>query len=202
MIAYARSNGFDIEDGESPSTPTSSSTLFDVVDKLLREQPFCFFRISYGEELQAHFGDVREFSSPRMRRRERGSYILGTRASSWAVYSKSKSTLLASDKSVLTLILKQPVLVDDVEMRLIEEGGYIAAGTAVKDVSLRKVNGGIGLRLRFLEGSRIYILPAAIEQSDASDDSDDEISDWELLDSNSHLLSVGPGLKWTYDEAD
>jgi len=200
VITFIRQSGFDVE--ERPPAPSPSPALLDVVTKLLREQPFCFFRIAYGGELQIHLGEIREFPSARLRRRERGSYVLGTRASAWVVYSKGESTLLASDRDAVAGLVDQAGPGVGADARLIEEGDYVPAGTAVKDVALHRVHDGVGLRLRFLDGSRVDVLPTDADREDASDGADDELPDWELLDADSHLLSVGPGVKWSYDETD
>src|SRR5947209_8597830 len=64
--------------------------------KQLVGQPFLFVRVSYGDELRLHLGDMQGYSNAKMQGRTRGSYIVGARGSSWIVYSAPRHVLATS----------------------------------------------------------------------------------------------------------
>src|SRR5436305_1312348 len=61
-------------------------------------QPFLQLRFSYGDELNLHFGQPREYSSPKMKHLIKGSYILGTRASNWHLRPSAPPMLIIGSK--------------------------------------------------------------------------------------------------------
>ena len=52
------------------------SGLYGYLAELIGE-PFRFARVSYGDELTLHFGDVKPVCSPKLKGKLYGSYILG-----------------------------------------------------------------------------------------------------------------------------
>src|SRR4051812_16074990 len=75
----------DLRGVYKPAGPDDAS-LRSYLSQLIGE-PFLFARVSYGNELQLHFGTPREAKSPKLRNRVRGSYILGVRGSAWHLKS-------------------------------------------------------------------------------------------------------------------
>src|SRR2546423_1423001 len=65
-------------------------------------EPFRFLRVSYGDELTLHFGDVRSGRTRRTKDLHFGAYILGVRASGWLL--KSDSFVVAP----LAVLLPEP----------------------------------------------------------------------------------------------
>jgi hypothetical protein len=173
---------------------------------LLRQlvgQPFRFFRVSYGDELLLHLGDLQNYSNPKMRGRTRGSCIVGARASSWVVTSASHHQLATKDE----IRIDQPDAraARQVDIKTIETGAFITPGCIVTSAGTDRSAHGFSLQLRFSDGSIIVILPTPEPDESVPDseaDSDDvsgmEISDWEILTPYERILRVGPGLRWSY----
>jgi hypothetical protein len=65
-------------------------------------EPFRFARVSYGDEVTLHFGDLRPTVSAKLPKHMYGAYLLGLRGSAWALKSGSEPLVLA------TGILSQP----------------------------------------------------------------------------------------------
>jgi hypothetical protein len=59
-------------------------------------EPFRFARVSYGDELTLHFGDLRPARSPKLKDKTYGSYVLGVRASLWLLKSGAEPIVVAS----------------------------------------------------------------------------------------------------------
>ena len=57
-------------------------------------EPFRFARVSYGDELILHFGDLRPARSPKFKNKMSGVYILGMRASAWLLKSGSDAVIV------------------------------------------------------------------------------------------------------------
>ncbi len=174
-----------------------------VLLKQLVGQPFRFFRVSYGDELRLHLGDLQSYSSPRMRGRTRGSYIIGARASSWVVTSAPRHMLAASDD----ICIDQPDgrTARRVNIKTLETGDFITPGSIITFVGASRAVHGFALELRFSDDSRTLILPVPESYEtvpEGETDSDDVtgvgISDWEILTPYERILRVGPGLRWDY----
>ncbi len=183
-----------------------SSDLEDLqaLAKQLIGQPFQFFRVAYGEELRLHLGNLVNYSRSRTKGRTRGSFIIGSRASSWIVSSATTHTLLASDS--IKVVPQDTVRVTrKVDIRQIETGRYIAPGIVVVRATAERLQDGFSLHLVFADGSTAMILPnpetyeylSQGEQA-AKGEVDMEISDWEILTPHSRVLRVGPGERWCY----
>ena len=186
----------DIRD-ESRDLPDLQTLL-----KQLVGQPFRFFRVAYGDELRLHLGGLQGYSNPKMRGQARGSYVLGARASSWVVVSAPKSTLLASDRAE---VRAPKGMTRRVDVKEIEDGGYVTPGAVVVGVTSDRSPPGFAVQLAFADGSTAFIGPNPETYEDAPDGEDGteeaadmEISDWEILTPHSRILRVGPGERWCY----
>jgi hypothetical protein len=172
--------------------------------KQLVGQPFLFFRVSYGDELRLHLGDLQGYSNPRMQGRTRGSYIVGARASSWIVSSASQHVLLTSGDEGAGRS-ETPATARSVDIETIETGGFITPGSLVTAAGADRSAPGFSLQLRFSDGSTAYIRPMAgpdeaePEGEERSTDAGEiEIADWEILTPHQRILKVGPGPLWSY----
>lgn len=151
-------------------------------------EPFLLLRFSYGDELALHFGKAREYDSPRMKHRVKGSHILGMRASKWLLKSSSPPVLVigsaenGATPGSLTLTKEQ-----------LEAADFIRPGSIVVAVAVRpmtnSIAAGFGLSLLLSDGSAFLVTPEAIQSDPA---------DWELFTPYERFLKVGPGLEWSY----
>jgi hypothetical protein len=174
--------------------------------KQLLGRPFQFFRISYGDELRLHLGDLRAYSNPKLQGMVRGTYIVSARTSSWVVSSVPRSVLLLSDD----LLRNDPDLKargKRVDIKSIEETGFILPGSVVEHADAARSPFGFMLRLGFSDSSTVQIAPVPasgeLPEENAVEDlqekgGDVEISDWELLTPHQRILRVGPGPRWCY----
>jgi hypothetical protein len=172
--------------------------------KQLIGQAFRFFRVSYGDELRLHLGDLLTHPNPKLAKRPRGSYVVGARASSWILDSSPLSALLLSDS--LTAPGREGSI-NRVDIKQVEAGGYIVPGSIVRNATADQSANGFSLQITFTDGSRAMILPdpAMYEHvpegetpSQGEAGTDMEISDWEILTPRSRILRVGPGNRWCY----
>jgi hypothetical protein len=189
----------DLKETRGPSSDDVSG-LFAYLAQLVGE-PFRFARVSYGDELTLHFGDLRPARSPKLKDHPYGSYILGLRGSPWILKSglDSEPVVLTAGVTLdsLTPAFGQPLRNEELEARRIIEPGSrvtVAAPFVVKPI------GGFGLQLRFSDGSSLMVLPSTpdLDETDEADDPNwPELADWELL-SPRGLLRAGPGLTWNF----
>ena len=159
-------------------------------------EPFRFARVSYGDELTLHFGDLRPAKSPKLKNHFYGAYVLGVRGSPWILKSGNEPFVLAAglDLDAVPNGLGQPIRKEELEAdpRIQPESRIISASPFV----VRPANG-LGVQLRFSDGSTLLILPAPVEIEELDDESLPELADWELA-SPDGLLSAGPGLIWSF----
>lgn len=160
-------------------------------------EPFRFARVSYGDELTLHFGDLRPAKSPKLKKQLYGAYLLGLRGSPWILKSGSAAQLLTA--GVLTPPgpngLGKPLRKEELESgEFIEPESRVMAATpfVVKSVN------GFGLELRMSDGSVLLILPTIPEPDEPDEQGLPELADWEILFPRG-LLSAGPGLKWSFE---
>ncbi len=174
--------------------------------KQLVGQPFRFFRISHGDELRLHLGELRESPNPRMRGRSKGSHVIATRASSWIIYSARKRVLMSDEA------LDDPALdgaaKGRIELKSIERGDYVAPDSLVTSVRTDRAPGGFALRLGFSDDSTIYISPESPSSEDppgddaeSSEELEGAITDWEVMTPHQRILKVGPGERWNYADS-
>lgn len=161
-------------------------------------EPFQFARISYGDELTLHFGDLRPARSPKLREHLYGAYILGLRGSPWVLKSGLEPVVLCD--GVVPVVSGRPVGGRQVSKEEVEEGRFIENGSRVlyaDPFHVRPVEG-VGLQLRLSDGSALIVLPSVQEPGDPEDRDLPELADWELI-SPRGFLKVGPGYQWSFE---
>jgi hypothetical protein len=180
------------------ASETSTSGLLAYLAQLVGE-PFRFARVSYGDELTLHFGDLRPARSPKLKDRLYGAYILGVRGSSWILKSGSDSEPLVLTAGLTLDALPPefgtPLRNEEVESRqFIEPESRVSAATpfVVKPVN------GFGLQLRMSDGSTLLVLPTVQEPDEPEDAGLPKLADWELL-SPRGLLRADPGPEWSFE---
>lgn len=158
-------------------------------------EPFQFTRVSYGDELTLHFGDLRPAKNPKLKGKPYGAYVLGVRGSSWFLKSGREAVMVAAEPDQAG----QPLSKEE-----LESGKFLVAGSRVLRAEAFPIGltEGLGLRIRFSDGSALVIHPAAVGADDETDGTSDdqelpEIADWELSTPNGHL-SAGPGQSWSF----
>ena len=177
------------------SAPDDLPRLQAYLAQLIGEQ-FRLARVSYGDELTLHFGELRPARSPKLKGRLFGTYILGFRGSPWVLKSDKGSLALSAGIELHNLPNIGGKLIRKEEL---ERDPLIQAGSRVVAAAVFPVEPvhGIGLQLQFSDGCSVLILPTESDV-DAPDDANlPEIADWELLSPNG-LLSAGPGPNWSF----
>jgi hypothetical protein len=159
-------------------------------------EPFRLARISYGDELTLHFGDLRPARSPKLRGHFSGVYILGVRGSAWIIKSGSEPLVVTAGLFLDSIAadLGKPLSKQEFEKSPVVQ----AESRAVEAIPfpVKPING-FGLQLRFSDESTLLILPTPPEADEPGDEALPELADWELL-SPRGLLSAWPGLHWSF----
>ena len=162
-------------------------------------EPFRFARVSYGDELTLHFGDLRPARSPKLRHKPYGAYVLGLRGSSWVIKSGSEPVLIiAGDVSPFPT----PAYGKPLGKEELETGRFVGPDSRVLVATpfvVRPVDK-FGLQLRMSDGSTLFVLPANPEPDEPGDEGLPELADWELSTPRG-LLSAGPELVWSFTPA-
>jgi hypothetical protein len=165
---------------------------------LLRQligQPFLFFRVSYGDELMVHLGELREYTQPKMKHLRKGSSVLAARASNWYFRPESQPIMYAwADSTIEISSISQKLDIREIESRpLIKSGSVVARADVLPSPD------GFGLALAFSDRSTLIIVPSSPPPStDSIEKAEDDIADWELFTPYHRYLQVGPGLRWAY----
>jgi hypothetical protein len=175
-----------------PSSPHEIGPLHMYLMQLVNE-PFLFARMSYGDELTLHFGDVLEAKSRKLKDRRHGSHILSFRGSPW-IFKAGFHPIMHTSWGEFVRLAEQP------EMRAltrddIEKNQFIEPGTRVIHASpyAWKKAASTGVQIQLSDGTTFASIPTP-----ATDEEDpDEVACWELL-SPFGLLKVGPGVKWEF----
>ncbi len=182
-------------DFSKPCESTSPLDLSVYLAQLVGE-PFRFARVSYGDELNLHFGDLRPASSPLLKDKLFGVYILGMRGSSWIL--KSESVLVAdleSSPEFGFMNRPEPLRKDELESgQFIKPESLVVAATPFV---VRPVNG-FGLQLRMSDGSGLLVLPTVPEPDGPEDANLPQLADWHLLSPHG-LLRADHGPKWSFE---
>jgi len=159
-------------------------------------EPFRFVRVSYGDELTLHFGDLRPSRSPKLKGLAYGAYVVGVRGSSWLLKSGLKPVVLAAglDLGNLPTELDKPLAKEELEtIPLVQPEARVLS---VKPFVVQPVNG-FGLEIRASDGSTVLLLPSMSDAEEPDDEGLPPLADWELS-SPTGLLSAGPGLVWSF----
>lgn len=180
------------------AAPDNLSDLQAYLTQLVGE-PFRLARVSYGDELTLHFGDLRPARSPKLKNKPYGSYILGVRGSPWLLKSGSEPLVLTAglDGESLPHGLGKPIRKEELEANphISAESRVLAATPFV----VKPVNG-FGLQLRLSDGSSLLILPTIADAEIDASTPEIALADWELT-SPQGLLSAGPGPNWSFSPA-
>jgi hypothetical protein len=160
-------------------------------------EPFRFSRISYGDELTLHFGDLRPAQSAKLKAHPYGTYILGLRASPWLLKSGSESmAIITVGVNPDTALTGTPMTKEEIEADpIIRRDSHVVAVTPF----LFKQSNAIGLRLATADGSTLFVLPNDTERDEVLDETTPQIADWELITPNG-LINAGPGPRWSFGQ--
>jgi hypothetical protein len=188
-------NLIDLSQAGKPSPDDLLPGLHACLAQLVGE-PFRFARVSYGDELTLHFGDLRPARSPKLKNKFYGAYILGLRASPWVLKSDAEPVVLTAGavSNPPSPAFGRPLHNEELETGTFfgtENRVFVAIPFVVKPVE------GFGLQLRMSDGSSLFVLPAIQEPDEPEDEGLPELADWELS-SPRGLLSAGPGLAWSF----
>lgn len=181
-------------------TPTSGNLPgLTVYLKQLIGEPFRFARVSYGDELTLHFGDLRPARSLKLKDHLYGTYTLGMRGSPWVLkpgpYAKSfvvsEECLEGSSLPEFGRTLSNEELES---ARFLEPESRVTGAWPFVD----NHKGGFGLQLWMSDGSNLTVLPSGPEVEEPGDEELPRLADWEL--SSPHgLLRAGPDLQWSFE---
>ena len=154
-------------------------------------EPFRHARVSYGDELTLHFGDLRPAKSPKLTGKPYGAYIFGARGSPWVLKSGTAPLVQIANRDGDA---GQPTRNEDLEANplvapdaRVMSARAFAVGTA----------DAWGVELRFSDGSSLRVLPTLPGADDPADAALPALADWELA-SPAGLLSAGPGRAWSF----
>jgi hypothetical protein len=161
---------------------------------VLLEQPVLGLRITYPDELELHLGAPRTYRTSRFGDRTRGSFILGTVASSWRFETPEpphlvSRSLTGADDAGLSLEQKAEI----------ERLGSGLRGLRVASIELRPTDLGpagmlgIAVSFRFSDRASLTVIPTPDPE-----DFESGLPDWELITPYGHHLAVGPGLCWSH----
>jgi hypothetical protein len=160
-------------------------------------EPFRLARVSYGDELTLHFGDLRPARSPKLKSKPYGAYILGLRGSPWLLKPGCEPVVVDGGALLdpLATALGRPLRKEELESKT-----WIEPGSRVLSASPFVVRpaDGIGLQLRLSDGSSLSVLPTTPDPDEPDDEGLPDLADWELL-SPIGLLKAGPGLEWSFE---
>jgi hypothetical protein len=158
---------------------------------------FQFARVSYGDELTLHFGDLRPARSPKLEHKRYGAYILGLRGSSWVLKSGSDPVVIIAGE-----VLDSPPFGQPLSKEELEAGKFIEPESRVLKATpfVARPAEEFALQLRMSDGSTLLILPTISEPDEAGDEGLPKLADWELSTPRG-LLSVGPNLEWSFTPA-
>jgi hypothetical protein len=176
--------------------PRALSKMQIVLAELIGK-PLQFARISYGDELTLHFGDLMPARSPKLKGYEYGTHIVRVRGSWWFLViakklfvgsrygskdSRSNGLSIGNKKSIEeTIRAHQGISVKSVYTTFV-----------VKHAPL------IGLCITMSDGGVLDINPCYRDADELEKDKRTELSDWDILTPEG-LLSVGPGCKWNFE---
>jgi hypothetical protein len=162
-------------------------------------EPFRFARVSYGDEITFHFGDLEPARSPKLKDKHYGAYILGLRGSSWVLKSGSEAVVITSG---VVLNPPPPAFGQALRKEDLEAGTFVEPESRVLVATpfVVKPAEGFGLELRMSDGSTLLILPTISEPDEPEDEGLPQLADWELLTPRG-FLSAGPNLEWSFTPA-
>jgi hypothetical protein len=152
--------------------------------------------LSYGGELMLHVGDPVPYAHPKLADEQKGTWILGTRASWWSLLLNDPPFLIESNG--LDPGPPEPTLTpDDVEKKARQ---LIGSTVVLAEPDLHPVRGalhrGIALFVEFSNRSRLAVVP------NGEADEENSLADWELFTPYHMYLTCGLGPVWSYLRSD
>jgi hypothetical protein len=155
-------------------------------------EPFQFARVSYGDELTLHFGDLHPARSPKLKGKLYGAYVLGVRGSSWVLKAGTEPLVITSESAPSAF--GRPLGKEELEAgTFIEPTSRVLAATPF----VVKPDDGFGLQLGMSDGTTLLILPTPSEPDEPGDEELPELADWELSTPRG-FLSAGPHREWSF----
>jgi hypothetical protein len=154
--------------------------------------------LSYAAELMLHIGDPVSYNNKLLEDEQKGSWILGTRASNWRILLTKPPVIVTSGWWFEPGKPLQPISGEEAE-RITEQ----LAGQVIQEVMLSKwhlptpVGAGMGVIVNFSAGANLAIAP-----SPEPDLTEEPMSDWELFTPFHMYLRVGPGMVCSYLRSD
>ena len=127
--------------------------------------------LSYGDELTLHLGARIPYSQKSMVGKEKGSWILGTRATQWRLDSECETLVTSNDSP--EIIRHKVVAIKDSTITVIE--------TNYRNLALA---------LTFSNGCKLILLPNNEDEVD--------LPYWEMFTPHHMVIKVGPGAMWSY----
>jgi hypothetical protein len=160
-------------------------------------EPFRFGRVSYGDELTLHFGELRPAHSPKLKGKLYGAYILGLRGSPWILKSGSEPVAITAGNMFSPV---PPQFGAPLSKEELESGRFIEPESRVLSAIpfLVKPAEVFGLELRMSDGSSMLVLPTIQEEDGAEAMELPQLADWELS-SPRGILRAGPGVQWSFE---
>lgn len=188
------SNLIDLRQAKGPSHDNLSG-LHAYLSQLIGE-PFRFARVSYGDELTLHFGDLRPGRSPKLKHKPYGAFILGLRGSSWVLKSGSEPVVVTAGE---VFAPAPPAFGQCLQKEELEAGRFVEPESRVLAASpfVVKPVDGFGLQLRMSDGSTLLVLPTTPDPEEVDCPELPALADWELSTPRG-LLSAGPDLQWSF----
>jgi hypothetical protein len=179
-----------------------SPDLLGMAGHLLRliGEPFKLARVSYGDELTLHFGELRRARSQNLKDKMYGAYILGVCASSWLIKSDCGPLILTDGALAQTALeaIGTPTSKESLESNpVIEPETRVLSATPF----VVKASNGFGLHVQMSDSSSFLILPSPSEPDEPEDEGSTPLEDWELVCSQG-VLKAGPGLVWSFERTD
>jgi hypothetical protein len=168
--------------------------------------------LSYGDELMLHIGEPVPYKHPKLADEQKGSWILGTRASGWRLLLNDPPVLIECGWFPDELSELVGPWANDVSRtaerrrssgEAVEQAARHLAGQTVRSVRPERfplptpAAAGLGLVVDFAGGSSLAVVP-----SPERDEGEDPLADWELFTPFHTYLRVGPGLEWAYLRSD
>lgn len=128
--------------------------------------------LSYGDELSLHMGKRLPYAQKSMSGKEKGEWILGTRATAWSLECAG-AIIATSDEEAASLKPK---------IQALEQARIAALETSYSE---------LGLAIMFDNGCKLTLFPKPEE--------DTRLPYWEWFAPSRMLLKVGPGAVWSYE---
>ncbi len=150
--------------------PSDLEQLIQIISGIIGE--ICWkASLSYGDELTLHIGARITYSQKSMAGKEKGAWILGTRATQWRIDGSSETLVSANDDPE---IIRQKV-------------------NAIKDSTIAGIETeycNLALTVTFSNGCKLILLP--------NSEDDVDLPYWEMFTPHQMVLKVGPGGRWSY----